>query len=158
MLTFSFNSESGHPDYAHIGDQVRDSLGQDTTDGGVLKASVVVIGQGNVALDCARILAKGRSGLFQTDIVSHALDVIKNGVTNVHIIGRRGHLQGAFTIKELRELTKLESDGFDAFLSVRSDELDLGATEASKFELDAANGRPRKRIDQLLRESADASK
>jgi len=61
---------------------------------------VVVIGQGNVALDCARILSKGAKGLVNTDIASRALSVIGNdGVHLVTVVGRRGHVQGAFTIK-----------------------------------------------------------
>ena len=115
---------------------------------------MVVIGQGNVALDCARILAKGSDGLFDTDIAAHALPIIGNGVSHVSIVGRRGHVQGAFTIKELRELVKLEEEGDGAFFSVRSEELDLGSTEASVKELDSATGRPKKRIEKLLREAA----
>ena len=62
-------------------------------------AHVVIIGQGNVALDCARILAKGKDGLVDTDIASHALPVLSHGVKQTTVVGRRGHVQGAFTIK-----------------------------------------------------------
>ena len=62
-------------------------------------AQVVVIGQGNVALDCARILAKGREKLIDTDIATHALPVLGDGIKQTTVIGRRGHIQGAFTIK-----------------------------------------------------------
>lgn len=144
----------GHPDFVHIGDTVQKALGSAQDDNGVRQASVVVLGQGNVALDCARILAKGSTGLFDTDIAAHSLPVIGNGVSHVSIVGRRGHVQGAFTIKELRELVKLEEEGDGAFFSVRSDELDLGSTEASIKELDSATGRPKKRIEKLLREAA----
>jgi adrenodoxin-NADP+ reductase len=85
---------NGHPDYIHIGEIVADALG-DRPD----EAEVVVIGQGNVALDCARILAKGSAGLLDTDISSHALSVLKDGVKHTTVLGRRGHIQGAFTIK-----------------------------------------------------------
>jgi hypothetical protein len=61
---FLFES-SGHPDYLHIGEQVSKALGADDEDG-VRQSDVVVIGQGNVALDCARILAKGKHGLYDT--------------------------------------------------------------------------------------------
>ena len=54
---------------------------------------------GNVALDCARILAKGRENLIDTDIASHSLPVLGGGIKHTTIIGRRGHIQGAFTIK-----------------------------------------------------------
>jgi hypothetical protein len=116
----------------------------------------VVIGQGNVALDCARILAKGGVGLYDTDLASHALSVLGGGVHCVTIVGRRGHVQGAFTIKELRELTKMNDEGYRTAFVVRSDELDMGAaTDASVQELNSSvSGRPKKRIDALLREAA----
>jgi adrenodoxin-NADP+ reductase len=117
---------------------------------------VVVIGQGNVALDCARILAKGSSGLIDTDIGSRALSVLGEGVQTISIVGRRGHVQGAFTIKELRELTKLEAEGFGASFHVRLDELDMGATEASQQELQAPSGKSKQRSDHLLRDAASA--
>ena len=85
---------NGHPDYVHVGQAVADALG-DTPE----TAEVVVIGQGNVALDCARILAKGTAGLYDTDIAAHSLPILKEGVKCTSIVGRRGHIQGAFTIK-----------------------------------------------------------
>lgn len=105
---------NGHVDYAHIGDKVKDALllleqdgGDGTGDGGA--TNIVVIGQGNVALDCARILAKTKDSLLATDIASRALPVIlgntKTATTTttaprtIHVVGRRGHVQGAFTIK-----------------------------------------------------------
>lgn len=85
---------NGHPYFEHIGEQVANALGPEG------KREVVVIGQGNVALDCARILSKGGRGLQDTDISSRALPVIgEDGVPLVTIVGRRGHVQGAFTIK-----------------------------------------------------------
>lgn len=86
---------NGHPDYVHMSDTFREMLG----DGHPETSHVVVIGQGNVALDCARILAKGRNNLVDTDIASHALPILKDGVKQTTVIGRRGHVQGAFTIK-----------------------------------------------------------
>ena len=87
---------NGHPNpyFEQIGDQVSKTLGEGSS------KEVVVIGQGNVALDCARILAKGGKGLRDTDIASRALPIIgEDGVPLVTIVGRRGHVQGAFTIK-----------------------------------------------------------
>lgn len=125
-------------------------------DGGSVppEASAVVIGHGNVALDCARVLAKAGPGLYDTDLAARALRVLGNGVANISIVGRRGHVQGAFTIKELRELVRLEEEGHDTSFVVREDELDMGATAASLEELNGPHGRPKKRINQLLRESA----
>jgi adrenodoxin-NADP+ reductase len=128
---------------------------------------VVVLGHGNVALDCARILAKGASGLYETDVASHALPILAqqqqqqqhDGSSHqcISIIGRRGHVQGAFTIKELRELTKLQEEGYGVKFHVLSEELDLGLTPASKEELAGPSGRPKTRIDKLLRDNAQAS-
>jgi adrenodoxin-NADP+ reductase len=107
-----------------------------------------VIGHGNVALDCARILAKGSPGLSETDLASRALP----GVSSVTIVGRRGHVQAAFTIKEVRELRKLEDEGHDTWLIVRQEELDRGLTDASKMVLEKS--RPKSRIHQLLHDIA----
>lgn len=70
----------------------------------------VVVGQGNVALDVARILLSDVDVLRKTDISDNALDVLsKSRVKNVRVVGRRGPLQASFTIKEVRELMKLPS-------------------------------------------------
>lgn len=69
----------------------------------------VVIGNGNVAIDVARILVTDPDVLASTDIADHALDALhERGVSEVVIVGRRGPLQGAFTTLELRELGELE--------------------------------------------------
>jgi ferredoxin--NADP+ reductase len=72
-------------------------------------ARAVVIGNGNVALDVARILVTDPDVLARTDIADHALDSLRPcGVEEVVIVGRRGPLQTAFTTLELRELADLE--------------------------------------------------
>jgi ferredoxin--NADP+ reductase len=69
----------------------------------------VVIGNGNVALDVARILITDPDVLAATDIADHALESLQpRGVEEVVIVGRRGPLQTAFTTLELRELVDLE--------------------------------------------------
>lgn len=69
----------------------------------------VVVGNGNVAIDVARILVTDPDVLATTDIADHALDSLHaRGVAEVVIVGRRGPLQGAFTTLELRELGELE--------------------------------------------------
>ncbi|OBI49079.1 NADP oxidoreductase [Mycobacterium kyorinense] len=71
-------------------------------------ARAVVVGNGNVALDVARILVSDPDELAQTDIADHALDSLRPcGVQEVVILGRRGPLQTAFTTLELRELGTL---------------------------------------------------
>ncbi|MCV7078637.1 FAD-dependent oxidoreductase [Mycobacterium szulgai] len=72
-------------------------------------ARAVVVGNGNVAIDVARILVTDPDVLAQTDIADHALKSLRPcGVEEVVIIGRRGPLQTAFTTLELRELGELE--------------------------------------------------
>ncbi|KAL4879161.1 hypothetical protein BJY04DRAFT_194412 [Aspergillus karnatakaensis] len=75
----------------------------------------VIIGQGNVALDVARILLSDVDRLRQTDIADHALEALSQSKINrVRVVGRRGPLQASFTIKEVRELLQLPSVSFDA--------------------------------------------
>jgi ferredoxin--NADP+ reductase len=72
-------------------------------------ARAVVVGNGNVAIDVARILVTDPDVLALTDIADHALESLRPcGVDEVVIIGRRGPLQTAFTTMELRELGELE--------------------------------------------------
>jgi ferredoxin--NADP+ reductase len=69
----------------------------------------VVVGNGNVALDVARILVTDPDVLATTDIADHALKSLHDrGVEEVLIVGRRGPLQAPFTTLELRELGALE--------------------------------------------------
>ena len=113
--------------------------------------TAVIIGNGNVALDCARMLVKQPSDLAQTDIAQHALDVLSRcSIKHVHVVGRRGTVQAAFTIKELRELMQLQ--GVTTVL--HPDEVARGMTPASQAEL--AESRPRKRQDKLLRSMPSA--
>jgi len=88
---------NGHPDFADL----------DPPLGG---ASAAVIGNGNVALDCARILSKTRTEFDGSDIVAHALDALdRSSIATVTILGRRGPQQIAMTPKELGELGHLEA-------------------------------------------------
>ena len=65
----------------------------------------VVVGQGNVAIDVCRILAKSVDELRHTDIAEHALEALAaSRIREIHLIGRRGPAQARFTPKELREL------------------------------------------------------
>lgn len=87
---------NGHPDFADL-DPPLDARG------------VVVIGNGNVALDVARIIAKTPAELVGSDIVAHARTALASGaVQRIHILGRRGPHQIAMTPKELGELGHLE--------------------------------------------------
>ncbi|MEU6048010.1 FAD-dependent oxidoreductase [Streptomyces griseus] len=89
---------SAHPD---IG---ADPFARDALSG----RSAVVIGVGNVAVDVARILARGADELRTTDVPRAALSALAaSRVREVHIVGRRGPSQARFTTKELRELGAL---------------------------------------------------
>jgi len=88
---------NGHPEFADL----------DPFLGGTHAA---VIGNGNVALDCARILSKTRHEFEGSDIVNHALDALdRSAIRTVTILGRRGPHQIAMTPKELGELGHLEA-------------------------------------------------
>ena len=70
--------------------------------------SVAVLGNGNVALDVARMLAKHADDLLPTEIPANVYDGLKaSKVTDVHVFGRRGPAQVKFTPLELRELGEL---------------------------------------------------
>ena len=88
---------NGHPDFAAL----------DPPLGGTHAA---VIGNGNVALDCARILAKTRAEFEGSDIVGHALEALdRSAIRTITILGRRGPHQIAMTPKELGELGHLDA-------------------------------------------------
>lgn len=93
---------NGLPEYRNLNPRL-DDFGEEA----------VVIGQGNVALDVARILVMGLGELRKTDITEYALEALsKSRVKRVRVVGRRGPLQAAFTVKELRELLSLQDVGF----------------------------------------------
>jgi ferredoxin--NADP+ reductase len=108
---------NGHPDYR----ERAFDLDQET---------VAIVGQGNVAADVCRILAKPVDELRSTDIAEHALDVLaRSRVREIHVIGRRGPVQAKFTTKELRELGEI------AGCSTLADAADLALNAESETEL-----------------------
>jgi ferredoxin--NADP+ reductase len=87
---------NGHPQFAAL-------------DPDLSNPAAVVIGNGNVALDVARILAKTPQEFAGSDIVGHALDrLAASRVERIVLLGRRGPHQIAMTPKELGELGNLE--------------------------------------------------
>jgi ferredoxin/flavodoxin---NADP+ reductase len=69
----------------------------------------VIIGNGNVALDVARILAKTVDELRHTDIAAHALDALAaSRIREIYLVGRRGPEQTRFAAKELQEFAELD--------------------------------------------------
>ena len=90
---------NGHPDYREL-----------PVDLSCERA--VVIGNGNVAMDVARMLVTSQEALRRTDMADHALEALAGSrVREVVVLGRRGAAQASFTTPELRELGKLEGVG-----------------------------------------------
>lgn len=88
---------NGHPDYVNVTPTLSGKY-------------AIVIGAGNVAMDCGRMLALEPNELSTTDMADHALEVFHNSaIRDVTIVGRRGPEHAAFTSPELRELPKLEA-------------------------------------------------
>lgn len=104
----------------------------------------VIIGAGNVAIDIARLLLSPVEKLAQTDISAKSLEVFRNenNIEHVSIVARRGILNAAFTLKELRELTKIDST------SCRIDLEQLSQINVTKI-LNKLS-RPRKRIVEYM--------
>ena len=87
---------NGHPDFTDLAPDLNTN-------------TVVVIGQGNVAVDTARVLVKTPEEMTETDIADHAADAIAaSPITDVYMVGRRGPIEAKFTNVELREMGKLE--------------------------------------------------
>ena len=99
---------------------------------------VVVIGNGNVAIDVARILVLRPDRLATTDIADHALAALRRGrVRRVTLLGRRGPAQASFTNPELREFGRL--DGVSA--DVDATQLELDDASAAEIEDNAVRKR-----------------
>lgn len=90
---------------------------------------VVVIGAGNVALDVARVFAKGAGGLGHTDVPDDVLTALTGARTrDIHLLARRGPAQAKFTQIELREMGELS--GVDTMVDPADLHLDEAAQEA----------------------------
>ncbi len=90
----------------------------------------VIVGQGNVAADLCRILAKPVDELRTTDITEHALDALATSrVREIHVIGRRGPAQARFTPRELRELGEIS----DCLTLADSRDLQLNAESETEL-------------------------
>ena len=128
---------NGHPDYRDV---------QFDLDA----EAVAVIGNGNVAVDVARILTRSVDDLARTDIAEHALDALRRSrVKEVFMLGRRGPAQAAFSNPELRELTVLE--GVD--LVVRPEDLEMDAANRT-FLARHESRHPQRNLEVLLAQTA----
>jgi ferredoxin/flavodoxin---NADP+ reductase len=127
---------NGHPDYHEL-------------EFDLSAERAVVIGNGNVAADVARILALSQGELERTDVADHALEALRESrVEEVVVVGRRGPAQAAFTSAELRELGNLE--GVDVRVDPAQVELD---PVSARWLAEEGTFTARKNV-QLLREFA----
>lgn len=111
----------------------------------------VVIGQGNVAGDVARILATPVDDLRRTDIAEHALAALaESRIRDIYVVGRRGPAQIKFTPVELKELGQIR----DCAAIVAGEDLELGA--ACTAEISDARSDDAKKNMSLLRAFAAA--
>jgi ferredoxin--NADP+ reductase len=118
---------NGHPDYRNR-----------TFD--LSAERVAVVGVGNVAVDVARILSRTIDELATTDIAEHALEALRGSrVKEVHLLGRRGPVQAAFTTPEVKELGELE--GADALALSHEVALDPLSLAQLEQENDASSRR-----------------
>ena len=125
----------GHPDFQHL-------------EFDLSHERAVVIGNGNVALDVARMLALTGEELAPTDTTDAAIDaIVSSGIREIVVLGRRGPVQAAWTSTELGELGELA--GADVLVDPAELELD----PVSEAELDAASNVVQRNVE-ILREFA----
>jgi ferredoxin/flavodoxin---NADP+ reductase len=126
---------NGHPDFQDLS---FDLSGQ----------RAIVIGNGNVALDVARMLALTREELAPTDTTDAAIEaIVAAGITEILVLGRRGPVQAAWTSTELQEMGELA--GADVLVDPSELELD----PASEAELADSSNIVQRNVE-ILREFA----
>ena len=121
---------NGHPDFQHL-------------DFDLSHERAVVIGNGNVALDVARMLALTAEELAPTDTTDAAIDaIVASGIREIVVLGRRGPVQAAWTSTELGELGELA--GADVVV------------DPAELELDPASaGRARRRRSNIVQRNVE---
>jgi ferredoxin--NADP+ reductase len=131
---------NGHPDYVNVAVPLNGK-------------NAIVIGAGNVAMDCGRMLALDPAELDSTDTADHALAPLHlSSIRNVTIVGRRGPEHAAFTSPEIRELPKLEHTD----VLIAQSEIE-GAKERVAEELEG-NKELRNNLEALLEVSQTPTK
>jgi ferredoxin--NADP+ reductase len=129
---------NGHPDYREL-------------EFDLSAERAVVVGNGNVAADVARMLALTRDELAETDVADHALEVLaESNVTEIVVLGRRGPAQAAFTNPELLELGEMT----DADVFVDPGDAALDPLSKAFIESEAARATAKKNVDILSGYSA----
>jgi ferredoxin--NADP+ reductase len=127
---------NGHPDYQHL-------------EFDLSAERAVVVGNGNVALDVARMLALTEEELAPTDTTDEAAAAIAgSGIREIVVLGRRGPVQAAWTPPELAELGEMAG----ADVVVDPAELELDETSAAELE---AGDHIRKRNMEVLQGFAE---
>ncbi|CAA0093533.1 NADPH-ferredoxin reductase FprA [Zhongshania aliphaticivorans] len=120
---------NGHPDYSNL-------------DLDLSHERAVIIGNGNVAIDIARILTLPVKELQQTDIADHAISALrKSKIKEVVLLARRGHFQGAFNNPEIEELLHLV--GVDVIID------DPGQLDDNDGRLASATWEERRKVETL---------
>jgi len=118
---------NGHPDHTHLEFDLTSAAS------GAGGERAVVVGNGNVALDLARMLVLAPEELAPTDTANHALGVLAHShISEVVIVGRRGPAQAAFTNPELLELGELA--GADVIVDPAELDRALAVTDAAAEE------------------------
>ncbi len=106
----------------------------------------VVIGNGNVAMDVARMLGLTDHELRQTDTADHAIEMLdRSQVREIVVLGRRGPVQAAFTNPEIKELGEME----DVDVVVDPAEVELDAASAAYLESEEADKTTRVNVETL---------
>jgi ferredoxin--NADP+ reductase len=106
----------------------------------------VVIGNGNVAMDVARMLALTDHELRQTDTADHAIEALdRKQIREIVVLGRRGPVQAAFTNPEIKELGEME----DADVVVDPQEVDLDPASQAYLESDEADKTTKVNVETL---------
>jgi len=127
---------NGHPDYRDL-----------TFD--LSQERAVVVGVGNVAADVARILSRTPEELAATDIADYALEALSaSRIREVHVLGRLGPAQAAFTNPEVRELGELAG----ADVTARAEEVE--PDELTRQALERAPDRATQKKVEILKEFA----
>lgn len=122
---------NGHPDYRDL-------------EFDLSAERAVVVGNGNVATDVARMLALTREELAETDVADHALEALaESNVREIVVLGRRGPAQAAFTNPELLELGEMT----DADVFVDPGDAELDPLSKAFIESDAARATAKKNVD-----------
>jgi ferredoxin--NADP+ reductase len=130
---------NGHPDHRHHQFDLADAK------------RVALVGNGNVAMDVARVLLEDPDVLAKTDIADHALATLRSSnVEEVILLGRRGPAQAAFSPKEIQEIHEL--DGVTVVVRPEDGELD----ELSAKWLEAEGARSQQRNVEFLQARAAA--